>query len=55
MDEKKKETLIKGYWFEFMQSLQILTADANTTKELKEGLLSCIDIIDKIIELEDDE
>ena len=53
MKTKEKETLKQGYLLELL--LKIKSTKADNVKEFKTKLLECIEILDKIIELEEGE
>lgn len=55
MNKEEKDTLIAGYWFKFATLFSNITKDnLQNTKDVKKILLDGVEIIDKIIELEDD-
>ena len=55
MNKEEKDTLIAGYWFKFVTLFNNIEKDnLQNTKDVKKLLLDGIEIIDKIIELEDD-
>ena len=48
--KEEKETLKYGYWLDLILKLKNLKS--HNAKDLKKVLLECVDILDKIIELE---
>ncbi|HIS38541.1 MAG TPA: hypothetical protein IAB45_03420 [Candidatus Onthousia faecavium] len=55
MNKEEKDTLIAGYWLKFVTLFNNIEKDnLQNTKDVKKLLLDGIEIIDKIIELEDD-
>ena len=55
MTKEEKDTLIAGYWLKFVTLFNNIEKDnLQNTKDVKKLLLDGIEIIDKIIELEDD-
>ena len=52
MNKEDKQTLEKGYWLDLILKLKYLKSD--NAKDLKKTLLECVDILDKIIELEEE-
>lgn len=55
MNKEEKDTLIAGYWFKFATLFSNITKDnLQNAKDVKKILLDGVEIIDKIIELEDD-
>lgn len=52
MNKEYNETLKKGYWLDFILKLKDLKS--HNAKDLKTTLLECVDILDKIIELEEE-
>lgn len=53
MNKEEKETLKHGYWLDLILKLKDLKS--HNAKDLKTTLLECVDILDKIIELEEDD
>ena len=54
MNKEEKNTLIAGYWFKFATLFSNITKDnLQNAKDVKKLLLDGIEIIDKIIELEE--
>lgn len=51
MNKEYNETLKKGYWLDLILKLKDLKVD--NAKDFKTKLLECIDILDKIIKLEE--
>lgn len=50
MNKEERETLKRGHWLDLILKLKDLKSD--NAKDLKKVLLECVDILDKIIELE---
>lgn len=54
MTKEEKDTLIAGYWFKLAILFNNITKDdLKNAKDVKKVLLDGVEIIDKIIELED--
>lgn len=53
MIKKERETLKKGYMFDLLLKIKDLKTD--NAKTLKKELLECVDILDKIIKLEEED
>ena len=53
MTKEEKDTLIAGYWFKFATLFNNITKDdLKNAQDVKKVLLDGVEIIDKIIELE---
>lgn len=52
MNKEEKETLKHGYWLDLILKLKNLKS--HNAKDLKKVLLECVDILDKIIKLEEE-
>lgn len=56
MNKEEKDTLIAGYWFKFATLFSNITKDnLQNAKDVKKILLDGVEIIDKIIELEEND
>ena len=53
MNKEERETLKRGYWFDLILKLKDLKSD--NAKDLKKTLSECVDILDKIIKLEEED
>lgn len=53
MNKEDKQTLKKGYWLDLILKLKDLKS--NNAKDLKKTLLECVDILDKVIKLEEED
>lgn len=53
MNKEERETLKHGYWLDLILKLKDLKSD--NAKVLKKSLLECVDILDKIIKLEEED
>lgn len=53
MNKEYNETLKKGYWLDLILKLKDLKS--NNAKDLKKTLLECVDILDKVIKLEEED
>lgn len=53
MNKEDNETLKKGYWLDLILKLKDLKS--NNAKDLKKTLLECVDILDKVIKLEEED
>lgn len=52
MNKEEKEILIRGYQLELLLKINDLKVD--NAKDLKKTLLECVDILDKVIKLEEE-
>ena len=53
MNKEERETLKHEYWLDFILKLKDLKSD--NAKDLKKTLSECVDILDKIIKLEEED
>ena len=53
MNKEERETLKHEYWLDFILKLKDLKSD--NAKDLKKILSECVDILDKIIKLEEED
>lgn len=53
MNKEYNETLKKGYWLDLILKLKDLKS--HNAKDLKKTLSECVDILDKIIKLEEED
>ena len=62
MNKEDKQTLKKGYWLDLILKLKDLKSNnakdlkkTYNAKDLKKTLLECVDILDKVIKLEEED
>ena len=53
MNKEDKQILKKGYWLDLI--LKLKDFKSNNAKDLKKTLLECVDILDKVIKLEEED
>lgn len=53
MDKEEKDALVAGYWLKVATMLKEMEKHCNSAKDFKELLLKIVDILNKIIKLED--
>ena len=56
MSKEEKDTLMAGYWLKFIALFKTIERDdVSSTKDVRKILLDGIEILDKIIDLEEKE
>lgn len=53
MDKEEKDVLTAGYWVKVATMVQEMDKHCNSAKDFKELLLKIVDVLNKIIKLED--